>query len=329
MTEKAAIFERRRQQKLSPGDEIRAGLSQLETQLAQAKTLSRVEAVELLKAFDRTYDQLAEHAKQTPNPYPAEMSRFETVRHMAERRAADLLRAIGGARALQEERQQVSPEPERAWWNIDQIVEEKRKALWKRIGVGAGAATAAIVVLVVVYKAFFEPPESVKQTVSHSFRADDLILDGDLQGALDEVEIALSYSPDDLELLVKKGVLLEGLGKQNEAEAAYERAREASADEESFLLERGFAYLSLQKPEAALSDADAVLAINPKSTQGFFIAGSCYELLGDTASALGAYEKAAAAAEEEGDFTTMATVRMRIADVLQSQPAIEQTATPE
>jgi tetratricopeptide (TPR) repeat protein len=320
MTEKAAIFERRRQQKLSPGDEIRAGLSQLETQLAQAKTLSRAEAVELLKAFDRTYDLLAEYARQTPNPYPAEMSRFETAKHTAERHASDLLRAIGGAQALQEERQPVSPEPERSWWNIDGIVEEKRKTLQKRIGRGAAVAAAVIVIVVGVYKAFLEPPESVKQTVSHSYQADDLIFEGDLEGALDEVEIALSYSPDSLELLVKKGVLLEALGKQ---------VREASVDEESFLIERGFAYLSLQKPEAALADAEAVLAINPESAQGLFIAGACYETLGDITSALDAYEKAAAAAEKEGDFTMVATIRMRTASLLDSGPIIEPTATPE
>ncbi len=326
MADKAAIFERRRQQTLTPGDEIRAQLSQLEARLAQMKNISRSEVIEMFERLDHVYDQLIEF---NDLPLQAEKDRFKAVQHAVERRAALLLRVLDGRQSLEEERKKVQPEPSRRWWYVDQIARERRKTILRQVGTGAAIAAVSTLILVGVYKAFFEPDEATKQTVSHSFRADDLIFQGDLRGALEETELALSYSPDDLELLVQKGVLLEQLDEQDEAEAAFEQARAVSPDEEQFLAERGFAYLTLQQPEAALADAEAALAINPESAEGYFILGTCYNALEDNENALEAFDKASTIAEEEGNIAMVATIRIRIAEILQSQPIFDPTATPE
>ncbi|MBN1120458.1 MAG: tetratricopeptide repeat protein [Anaerolineae bacterium] len=326
MTDKAAIFERRRQQKLSPGDEIRAQLKQIEASLAQMKTINRDRVIELLEGLDHVHDLMT---RFDDLPLQAETARFVAVQHAVERRAASLLRVLGGTQSLEAERERRSPEPSQRWWYLDQIVEEKRKTLLRQVGISVAVATAITLALTGVYKAFFEPDEATKQTVRHSLQANDLIYQGELPAALEEVEAALLYSPEDLELLVLKSVLLEQLDEPDKAEAAAEQARAASPNEEQFLIERGFAYLDLQQPESALADAESVLAINPESVEGYFILGISHDYLEDYASALEALEKASTLAEEQGKDTLMATIRVRTAEILQKQSYVVPTVIPD
>jgi tetratricopeptide (TPR) repeat protein len=321
MGDKAAFYERRRQQKLTSGDELRARLTQLETRLTRIKTLSRSEAMELLELFDQVDSLLTGFATESSNPYSAEATRFEAAQRAVRRQAASLLHAIGGRQMLQEERKKVSPDPSRLWWYVDRITNEKRKARLRQGLIGAAAAAVLTVIVVGVYKAYFEPDEATKAAFSHTYKADELFRQGNLPGALQEVELALSYTPNEFELLILKGVLLEELGEGEKAEVAFERAREASPDQERFLLERAFDYLELGRSESALADIETVLVLNPESTLGYYALGEYYEASEDYPKALEALQKASELASANGDVTLEATIRMRIAELLQ-RPSI-------
>ncbi len=72
---------------------------------------------------------------------------------------------------------------------------------------------AVLLLLIALYQMFLAPDPVTRERLRHQQSAESLALDGDLVGALSEVERALVLAPADPSLLVLKGSIQQGLGQ--------------------------------------------------------------------------------------------------------------------
>jgi tetratricopeptide (TPR) repeat protein len=187
-----------------------------------------------------------------------------------------------------------------------------------------GAVVVVIMlVAVALYQRFLAPDPATRERIRHESRAEILIAEGDIAGALGEVEQALAIASGDPSLLVLKGALQGELGRAAAAEETFAVAETAFGDRESLLLARARAYLLLNRPEAALADAQGVVELNPESAAGYMLLGHAYDQLEDYMEALFAYQQVVTLAEEQGDFQLAGTARINVGLLmqrLQAQP---------
>ncbi len=304
-------------------DEFRERLDRVESRLGGLEKAGLgadpLEIPDLLDQSSVISDELERDGKLAPE----EAARFESIQAQLRGKAAVFLRAIGGARALKEARLVRNPEPARWWWFLDQILAKKRLRQGKHLIKGALILFAALALLGILYRAFLAPSPQEQALYRSESMAESLIAAGDLNGALQEVENALLISPADPDLLVRKGVLLQSLGKQALADEAYKQAEAALNDRKLFLLMRGQDFMRVGKIEAGVADAKEALGIDPDSPEAYLMLGQAYELLENFGDALQAYEKASSLASEQDRPELTALARVRLAYLMQRIPAME------
>ncbi|GAB4528549.1 MAG: hypothetical protein Kow0063_04880 [Anaerolineae bacterium] len=307
---------------LTRADELRRQLDELEAKVGRLGYGLGKEALTIPPLFDAVHTSLASF-KAEGQSMRAEDTRFETVSARFSRKANVFLREIGGAGALKEARRARQPDPADWWWFADEVVAGRRRAGLRRMAKALAGVLAILLLLFALYQRFLAPDPATRERLRHQYAAENLALQGDVAGALNELEQALSLAPGDAELLVLKGVLQQQLGEETAAEKTFVAAEEAFGDEEAYLLARAQAYLLLDRPEAALSDIQLAIKVNPESAAGYMALGRTYERLEDYIEAILAYEQAIDLAEEQGDFPLSGVARVSVALLrqrLQAQP---------
>ncbi len=71
------------------------------------------------------------------------------------------------------------------------------------------------------------PPKDPYTAEQHRLRADSLVIDRNFPAAVAEMELALQHEPENFDLRLRLGELLEAAGEAREALAVYEKARSA------------------------------------------------------------------------------------------------------
>ncbi len=311
------------QKPLTQADEVRDLLAQLEAKIARLGRDKGPEAQATLTLFDSVAARLAElHA--SGQVLRAEEARWEAASAAFRRKAGSFLRALGGLGALAEARRARQPEPTAWWWFIDQWLVEKRRAQLRRLALGVAVAVAVLVLLGVLYQRFLAPDPATRERLRHEQAADSLTMDGNLAGALGEVEQALGYAPGDATLLTQKGVLQQKLG-QFVAQDTFAAAEKAAGSREAFLIIRAQMYMRVGYGQAMLADAQEVITANPESAPGYLLLGQANELLGNGQDAIAAYEKSGRLADAQNNPQLAAIARMNLATLLQQI----QVGTPE
>jgi tetratricopeptide (TPR) repeat protein len=311
------------QKALTPADEVRNLLAQLEAKIARLGRGQEPEAQTILDLFDAIAARLAElHAGG--QVLRAEEARWEAASAAFRRKAGAFLRALGGSGALAEARVARQPEPAAWWWFIDQWLADKRRAQLRRLALGAAVAVAVLALLGALYQRFLAPDPATRERLRHEQAADSLTMDGNLAGALAEVDQALGYAPGDATLLTQKGVLQQKLG-QFVAQETFAAAEKAAGSREAFLITRAQMYLRVAYSQAMLADAQEVVAANPQSAPGYLLLGQANELLGNGQDAIAAYEKSSRLADAQNNPQLAAIARMNLATLLQQI----QVGTPE
>jgi tetratricopeptide (TPR) repeat protein len=301
---------------LTRTDELRDQLEELESMIGRLSYSLGKEALSIPALFDVVSVSLDSfHAEG--QSLRAEEARLQTASARFSGKANVFLREIGGSRVLQDARRVRQPDPEQWWWYVDELVTGRRRRRLRRLlQLGAGVVLV-LVVLAILYQRFLAPDPATRERLRRQTNAENLALQGDVAGALGEVDGALAIAPDDANLLALKGVLHQVLGQDVFADEAYAAAEQAYADAESFLLARARAYLLLDQAEAALVDAQAVVELNPESAAGYMLMGRAYERLEDYLEAVLAYEQASTLAEELGDFQLAGTARINVGMLMQ------------
>ena len=114
--------------------------------------------------------------------------------------------------------------------------------------------------------------------------------EGNYAQALEHIQAALKYSPDDAVLNIKLAGLYQNLGKHQEAISAYNKAIALRPQD-------GFLYISLanlfmQKYDYAnaLSMYEKAQAIMPEYKYNYLNIANCKQLIGNTDGAIAAYK---------------------------------------
>ena len=306
----------------TPTEQLRQALDRLEAQIGKLDHDTRDEILKIPSLFDTAHTLLTEltHKGMT---LTAETSRYKTASAQFQKKGGVFLRKIGGAHVLEALREERAPDSERWWWYIDRWLADQKRNQLRRQGKSLLIGIAIFAVLTLLYALFLAPDKATRARISHQQAAESFATNGDYEQALDEVSQSLSYAPDDLDLLILKGVMEQHLGRATEAEATFEAAEAVADSRRDFLLARAQAHHILKEPKAVLADAQAAVALDPEAPYGYFYIAQAYLSLGNFPEAEANFEKTATLAKAAGETELEAIARIQIGYLYQmmaSQP---------
>jgi tetratricopeptide (TPR) repeat protein len=242
----------------------------------------------------------------------AEKNLFETVQKRTIREAAVILRALGGAEGLKAARPADVTEADYPWWFVDAYLARQKAKQLKSLIRGLIILAVIGLVVVVLFNTVLKPdPAVVAQTQHYEQALSALMVEQDLNLALQEIEQSLAFAPEDLEALAFKGVVLELLGRTGEAQEVYEQAARVAAPEYA-LFSRGRILLQFGKREEAKTLAEEAINLNPNFAEGWFLLGQVYDELGDIPQAFEAMNTASELALEQGNEQLYAIIRVNM-----------------
>jgi tetratricopeptide (TPR) repeat protein len=229
-----------------------------------------------------------------------------------------IVKTMGGKKALQEKRKTLRISPEQWWWYLDEYLVLKKKKDLKRIGLIGLILVIVTLIMVVVYDQFIAPPPEVRARLEMETSIDNHIELGEYESAMSEIDQALALAPDYYPLWIKKGVLAKVLGNETEEQEAYNTALRYVENMEFFYYERGSIFMQFGLLDDLLVEAANILSINPQSAEAYLYRGMVQEIRGQNSDAFQSFEKAAVLAEEQNKTQLAATIRMRMAMIMQS-----------
>lgn len=313
----------------TPAEELRQILTRLEGYVPQVGQGNRAQAVEILELLDRAHaliDKISQHGADLG----PERSRFQTVVQQLDRKLAPFMKQLGGAQVMAQMRDEHNPPESHSWWFTDRRLEKRRRDQRQKTLIRIGLTIGVLAILGVLYSLFLAPDEAVRERFRYEQNAQQALTQGNLPEALAQTERALSYAPGDPDLLVLKGVVLELLAAETDAQDTFDEARTIYGDLETFYTSRAQTYMIANRPDLAVVDADRIIAGNPDSAIAYFQRGNANATLGNISQAITDMEKASELAEAAGQTELQGMARVQLGNLmmLMSAPQIEEP-TPE
>ncbi|MGC9520515.1 MAG: hypothetical protein ACP5HG_01370 [Anaerolineae bacterium] len=307
----------------TPGEELRGTLSRLEARVGRLTFAESDAPAEILVLLDRA-DTLMQALAAEGFDLQAERSRFITITQQFRKKGKAFLRQIGGSEALQGLREEAAPPDSNWWWYIDRVLSEERRVRRARTLRTVAIAAVVLAVLTGLYMLFLAPDEATRERYLYEQRAERALSENDPMRALDEVAQALTYAPNDPDLLVLQGVSYRLSGLEDEAETSFAAAQAAASDLEIFYATRSQAYMLANRPELALEDAQEMVKLYPDSAVAHLQMGSVNQALGNYVEASSNYEKASELARASGNSELEGIARVQLANVtmLMSAPQL-------
>ena len=334
MVEEQMQAERVQPAALRPSDELRETLDQLDN-LVSILRRHTPDEIEVIPGLFERAEVLLARLKKSSKEFQAEESRLRTLLNQFDNQAAIFVRKLGAGRVvrLRQAASGAGPLPEdHWWWYVDRLVAARRRARLIRLGMGAAIVTVIILVLVFLYQQFLAPDPNLVAAYGHRGRAEDLAYNGDYQGALEEVDQGLSFLPEDTELLILKGVVLDALGEGDAAQTAYAAAKATLAEQPAnFLILLAQEHIRINQPALAITDMQDALAAHPESAEAYYILAAAQESLDRVQEAYQSYSMAAQYAVQNGNTQLEAMARMQLANLtsrLMMPSSSQATTTP-
>ena len=277
--------------------------------------------LDLLRMRDRVESEVARLREEGMDLRP-EMTRIEIIDNIFARKAGAIgreLRSLGrlpGARRLE------NPPAEHGWWYVDvALAERQRKTAIK------SAVTIAAILLVLlagnyVLDKFFGLDPVEKQARTYSGKGEQYVLQGDFANAITEYEQAVAILPTLEQVQAQLGVLYEKEGRTEEARAAFAAAEAAIGERPSYLVTVAQAYERVGDLEAAMTQVEEAIALDPDMALAHMIRGGLYEGMEKLPEATADYERAAALAQEQGNDQLYVIAKVRLGMGLQRAPGI-------
>lgn len=295
-------------------------LDRLDILLGKLDSRTSSKAFEILKLMDEIHDTLITRARDGIS-ITAEQAQFDSACATLRKNGRALVQAAGGRKSLIAQRASVNPTSESWWWRLDELVAEQNKnRAIRTLGLAALILllTAAVIL---IYNRFLAPsPESVARYQAEQ-RVMELAHKGKYEQALAEVENGLRAVPQDRDLLLLKGVVLQALGSNQSAETIFVEIQNRYPNLPEFLLTKSQSYIMIGNPERAAAEAQKALAVNPDLAEAYLLLGGAQEMQEKIDEALVNYNKAAQLASKQGDTNTEITAKVRAATLMQRAPA--------
>ena len=315
--------------KLSPADDLREELSRLEDVLPGIKALDSAQVVKLLHELDHV---VATFEKLDPagDALTAEWSRFQAVQGRLKQDASKLLKLLGGTESLARQRPEPAPPADHWWWYLDKMVAQKRQYNLKRI------STLIVIVLVIVggivilLNTVFKPsPEAVARLNAEGNAYAAVEQEGDFAKALAAIDEGLAVAPNDPSMLAIKGVVLQLLGREAEAEDVFAQVKKNLNDPIAYHLTLAQVYLRLGQPEQTERETRAALALNDEFARSWLLLGQSLEMQGKYIEAIDAYETTGEIASQNDENEIYVMSRMALAHLSEALPALPMEGTTE
>ncbi len=281
---------------------------------------SAEKSLALLKGLDAAVVRMKELSEESQSRRLME-TQIEEINAQLRKDAGRFIRDVGGLRAYQQARAAVHPPTENEWWYLDAFRTAKHQAELRRLAIIGGSLLVVLIVLVIVYNRFFAPDPSVVAVYGAQQSANDAIMNGNFQLALDDVNKGLQVDPRDGNLLVIKGVIQENLGQADQAAQTFAAAQQVIPTKDAFFVARGQVYLLANQLDKAYADGQAAVKINPLMTQGYLLMGQADEARQNYQRALDEYNKAFDVANQNNQSELAAVIRARMAMMMQSMNA--------
>lgn len=257
-----------------------------------------------------------------------EKTRWETLLQRLNSRPDAYVQAANRAGGYPKLRE-AHPPAESFWWHLDNIQAKNRRQNVQRM---ITSFVSIILVLSVGYwglNTLFPPNPEAVILVDATARIDRAIMEEDLASALAVVRETLEQLPDDPDMLVWEGVLLEELDQQEEAVAALARAQARLENEPVyFWLLTGNKRLQVGNLEGAQYAGDAAYEIDPYEPQVLFMLGGIAEMRNDIATAVEYFDRTFQLAENDNPQLAV-IARVRMGQLLQRPAGDLFDATPE
>jgi hypothetical protein len=290
-------------------------LDRLEAKTGRIGMNTAEQAFSILHKLDEIYERM--QAVENEQSRRIAETQFEGVTTKINKEGSLFIRDLGGAAALRKAREQVKPPEGHWWWYLDNVLGDRRRASFRRNMIGLAMIAGALLVLGVIYQLFLAPDPAVAARYGHEQSARDLMMSGNIEAALEEVDKGLSYEAQDPTLLTQRGVLLESLGRDAEAQQAFLQAEKGFDRREDFLVTRGQAYSMVSEMEKGMADAQEAIDLDPDFAQAHLLSGQINELTQNPQQAMIDYDNAFAAAEKSKQFELAALARTRTAMLMQ------------
>ena len=304
----------------TPAEELRHILTRLEGRIGQIGLGEKAAAVETLDLLDQA-DALIKQITATGGDLAAENTRFNTITRQFDKKKATFLKEIGGAAALHQLRATREREDDHWWWHADVRLDEERRLHRTHVLRRAGIATLVLIILTSLYMLFLAPDEATRERFRHEQDAEQALIDGNPAAAQVKADLALSWAPDNAELLILKGVALELQGETEQAQALYNRAQVLVGETDAFLASRAQTYMLAGRGDLALADAQHIVELDPDSALGHFILGNANASLGDYYEAADNYERASELADAAGQTELQGMARVQLGYIMMMMQA--------
>jgi tetratricopeptide (TPR) repeat protein len=299
-----------------PYESLENLLDRMEVNISRLEQGFEVNCVDLMHQMDVAQSRI-ERYQEEGGAGLSEKAQFDYISNRLRKNARRLLHGINRSSNLHDLREKERPSIEQWWWFLDSYVIDQQKRWVRKVLIRIGIVVAILFVLTLIYNRFLAPDPATQAKYSFLNKAEALIGKGDLTGALDAVDKALGYVPDDTDLLITKGVLLQSLGRSDDASMIYQKAEKLLNDEQTFLISRSTTFLAVGNPSSATIDAQEAIKINSKSPEATFQLARCYDVSGQTLQAYQTYQIASDLASEQGKPELNAVIRLNMANALQ------------
>jgi tetratricopeptide (TPR) repeat protein len=299
----------------------------LDIRFSRLEDITPEEALEVLDMFDQVADKL-ESIQQLGTPLPSEYSQFESILSYFLSKGSQYVKKVGGKQELEALRQADSHKEEYWWWRIDEIMAKDRIDRIKRWLTISLIGSLVIVIAVFLYQRYIAPDPATRALYSHTQSSESYLQAGNYDQALEQVNLALGYSPDNPGLLTLRGVILETQGEIDTKEADFQAALSNYEREEDFYTRRASLYLMTANGERALEDAQTARTLNSEHAYAYLLEAQAYELLGLYSEALEALELADEIAQRTDQVQVQAFARILMAQILQRPDQFPPSPTP-
>jgi len=226
------------------------------------------------------------------------------------------VRPLGGLKALREALPHPPDPNTRWWWRLD----ESQAAARRRRVLLTLALLAGVLLLiaggVAAFQRLFPVDEKVTAAYEHKLNAENDVVHGRFDEAIQELEAARALTPDDPDILSLLAALYDLTGQNEKRDALIAQLRDRYP-QSTLLSNLAQSYLLLGEVDRALMMTGEAAKADPANPQSYLIAGMAYEAKGDVRRAMESYQIAAQKANAADDYQTEAFAKVRLANLLQ------------